>query len=221
MGVERFFAADRTVIIAEIGTSHRGDPARARALVDAAAKAGADCVKTQIVYAEEIVHPNTGLVELPGGAVSLFDRFRQLEVSRQFFAEMNEYCERRNVAFLASCFGPRSLADLVALGLDTVKIASPELNHVPLLDRVRDAGLSAILSTGVSTLADIDRAVRRIGPEAAALMHCVTAYPAPETEYNLRVISNLSRALEVPVGVSDHSLDPRLVPAAAVASGRR
>ena len=216
-----FSEADNAFIIAEIGTSHRGDIARARAMVDAAAEAGADCVKTQIVYAEEIVHPRTGSVDLPGGQVPLFQRFRELEVSPDFFSEMAAYCTARGVSFLASVFGTRSLADLRALGADTVKIASPELNHYPLLLAVAETGLDSILSTGVSTLSDIERALEVVGREASSIMHCVTAYPTPEEEYNLGLIPNLACILGVPVGLSDHSVDPELVPATAVALGAR
>ena len=221
MGVERYFPPDSAFVIAEIGTSHRGDRVRARELVDAAAEAGADCVKTQIVYASEIVHPAAGSIELPGGSVAVFDRFKELELSAEFFAEMARHCRRRGVAFLASCFGPRGLADLTQLGADAVKIASPEINHLSLLRGVRDSGLSTILSTGVSTLCDIDRALSLTGRTTSGLLHCVTAYPAPEEDYNLRVIENLSRVFGVPVGVSDHSLDPLLVPSASVALGAR
>ncbi|NBF40684.1 MAG: spore coat protein [Spirochaetes bacterium] len=221
MGLARYFAADHVSAIAEIGTSHGGDRSRARELIDAASEAGADCIKTQIVYADEIVHPKTGAVELPGGAVPLFERFRELEVAPDFFAEMAEHCMSRGVAFLASCFGPRSLRVLTEIGLDTVKIASPELNHAPLLQLVREAGLAAVLSTGVSTLSDIERAVNVTGRSETAIMHCVTAYPAPEEDYNLRVIGHLSAVMGLPVGVSDHSLHPVLVPAAAVAVGAR
>lgn len=221
MGLARYFPADHVSAIAEIGTSHGGDRSRARELIDAASEAGADCIKTQIVYADEIVHPKTGTVELPGGAVPLFERFRELEVAPDFFAEMAEHCLSGGVAFLASCFGPRSLQVLTDIGLDAVKIASPELNHAPLLRLVREAGLAAILSTGVSTLSDIERAVNVTRQSDTAIMHCVTAYPAPEDDYNLRVIGNLAAVTGVPVGVSDHSLHPELVPAAAVALGAR
>ncbi|MFP4566099.1 MAG: N-acetylneuraminate synthase family protein [Spirochaetaceae bacterium] len=236
MGVARYFAAGHVGVIAEIGTSHGGDRGRARELIDAAADAGADIVKTQVVYADEIVHPKTGAVELPGGAIPLFERFRELEVEPDFFADMARHCLDRGVAFLASCFGPRSLQVVGRIGVDTVKIASPELNHAPLLKLLRETGLAAILSTGVSTLADIERAVETAGrpgdggnggnggnggSAGSAIMHCVTAYPAPEEDYNLRVIGNLAAVIGVPVGVSDHSRHPELVPAAAVAVGAR
>ena len=79
-------AADRVLTIAEIGTAHSGDPGKARALVEAASRAGADVVKFQHVYADEIIHPRTGLVPLPGGPVPLYDRFRALETGPAFLA---------------------------------------------------------------------------------------------------------------------------------------
>jgi sialic acid synthase SpsE len=219
MALERLLRTGKTFVIAEIGTAHRGDRQRALDLVDAAAEAGADCVKTQIVYADEIVHRKTGLVELPGGAVPLWDRFRELEADPQLFADMAEGCRRRGITFLASCFGPRSLKDLVDIGADAVKIASPELNHLPLLKMVRDAGLDLFLSTGVSTLGDIEAALVAVAPRPAALLHCVTAYPAPPEDYNLRLVGALATVFGRPVGVSDHSLDPVLIPTVAAALG--
>ncbi|MFP4637948.1 MAG: N-acetylneuraminate synthase family protein [Spirochaetaceae bacterium] len=221
MDVGRFFGGTSTVIIAEIGTSHGGELGHARELVDAAAEAGADCVKTQIVYADEIVHPLTGRVSLPGGEIPLYERFRELEVSPAFFAALAEHCGRRGVTFLASVFGRRSLevlGRLRGLGVDAVKIASPELNHLPLLHAVAETGLEIVLSTGVATLSDIERAVDACG-DACGMLHCVTAYPAPEEEYNLRVVPALRQIFGVGVGVSDHSTDPVLVPAAAVSLG--
>ena len=211
--------ARRPLIIAEIGTSHQGDINRARELIDAAAESGADCIKAQIVYADEIVHPRTGLVELPGGPVPLWERFRALETELSLFEEMNRRCRERGVSFLASCFGKRGLRDLRALDLSWVKIASPELNHLPLLDAVREAELNVFLSAGVATLADIDEALGHLDPGKTTLMHCVTAYPAPPEEYNLRLLETLRAVFGRPVGVSDHSLDPLLVPTLAAALG--
>jgi sialic acid synthase SpsE len=205
------------LVVAEAGSAHGGELARGLELVDAAVEAGADAVKFQIIFADEIVHPRTGTIRLPGGEVPIYDRFRVLERDEEFFARLKEAAEHRGALFLASVFGPRSLSMMRRLGAAAVKIASPELNHLPLLDLVAASGLPAVLSTGVSTLGDIERALSHC-PEAA-LLHCVTAYPAPEGEYNLRLIPTLRAAFGVPVGVSDHSLDPLLVPAAAAALG--
>ncbi|MDR0998867.1 MAG: N-acetylneuraminate synthase family protein, partial [Treponema sp.] len=220
------------LIVAELGTGHGGDPARARELCDAAGEAGADCVKFQIVYADEILHPNTGEVELPGGKIRLYDRFRELEVPPEFFAGLKEYVESRGLIFLCTPFGPKSAAELRALNPALVKIASPELNYTALLRETARWGLPVLLSSGVSKLGDIEEALSllgagrgaeaggiRDGGAAVCLLHCVTAYPAPETDYNLRVLGNLARIFGVSVGLSDHSMDPELAPALGVAMG--
>lgn len=240
-------------VSAEIGTSHGGSLEKAMQLIDAAAEAGADSVKFQWVYAHEILHPNTGLVQLPGGDIPLYERFRQLEVPSAFFSEAQAYARSRGCSFICTPFGLESLEELAALEPDAIKIASPELNHLPLLCRLAEIRRSqvlagrepvpVILSSGVSTLADIERALsiladdsqdqpispadsheaayRRPSLRGVTLLHCVTAYPAPEEEYNLRVLRSLETTFGVEVGVSDHSLDPLLVPALSVACGAR
>jgi len=210
----------RPLIIAEIGTAHSGDTSRAYELIDAAAEAGADFAKFQMVYAEEILHPDTGIVRLPGGDIRLFDRFRELEVPVEFYARVAERCAHKGIRFLCTPFGLRSLADLLSLKPGWLKIASPELNHLPLVRAAAKSGNPLILSTGVSTLADIEKALA--ASEAApsrTLLHCVTSYPAPEEDYNVRVLESLAAVFGVPVGISDHSLDPILVPALATACG--
>ena len=207
------------LIIAEAGTSHGGDLGHARELNDAARRSGADCVKFQAVFADEILHPLTGEVELPTGRVALYERFRALERDEGFYRALKEACERSGVEFLCTPFGIRSAQLLARLGVRAYKIASPELNHLPLLREVARTGLPVFLSTGVSLLADIERALEIV--PRSVLLHCVTSYPAPPEEYNLRVIPSLASLFGVPVGISDHSLDPVLVPALAVSMGAR
>ncbi|MDR2098357.1 MAG: N-acetylneuraminate synthase family protein [Spirochaetaceae bacterium] len=207
------------LIIAEAGTSHSGDMVKAREMVDAAAEAGADCFKTQIVYADEIIHPLTGLVPLPGGDTPLYDVFKKLEAPPEFYSGLKEYAESKGLLFLASPFGPRCAACLKSLSPAAVKIASPELNYVQLLRTVSAWGLPVLLSSGVSTLADIEAALALFDSGRVCLLHCVTAYPAPETDYNLNLIKTLSSVFGVSAGLSDHSLDACLVPLLAAAQG--
>ncbi len=218
-----------SLIIAEIGTSHEGSVEKARQLVDAAVGAGADCVKFQWVYADEILHPDTGFVELPTGKIPLYERFKQLECNKSFYKEMLDYVHSKGCTFCCSPFGLRSLEELLEIKLDYVKIASPELNHFPMLERLAEyrrgqkkAGVTpvpVIVSTGVSKLKDIEKAIEILGTENVSLLHCITSYPAPEEEYNLRLITNLKNIFGVECGVSDHSLDPILVPSLSVACG--
>lgn len=210
-------------IIAEIGTSHGGDISKAKELIETAVGAGADWVKFQWVYAEEILHPQTGYVNLPTGRIRLFDRFRELEVGQKFFRECLEFTHSLGAKFMCTPFGVRSLCELMEIKPDAVKIASPELNHIPLLESLaefRKSGkIQVVMSSGVSKLRDIEKAIEITGTENATLLHCITFYPAPEDEYNLSVIPNLSRIFGIPCGVSDHSLDPVLVPSLAAAVG--
>jgi sialic acid synthase SpsE len=218
---DREFGPKNALVIAELGTSHGSDPVKAAELIAAAAEAGADCIKSQIVYAGEILHPNTGEVALPGGNIRLYDRFKQLETDISFFAKMKEETEKRGLLFLCTPFGIKSARELRGLRPGFIKIASPELNFSSLLREIASYELPVLLSTGVSKLGDIEEALSVLGEGApvVCLLHCVTAYPAPERDYNLRVLESLRAVFGRPVGVSDHSLDPELVPVLAVAMG--
>jgi len=209
----------RTFIIAEIGTSHNGDLAKADELIASAASSGADCAKFQAVYADEIIHPATGEVPLPGGPTSLYDRFQKLERPIEFYAELKERTQRYGLQFLCTPFGVRSARMLRSLSIAALKIASPELNHVPLLREVAKYGLPVYLSAGVSLLADIEEAMAELGSTPVTLLHCVTSYPAPPEDYNLRLLPVLSALFGVPIGVSDHTLDPIIIPVLAVSRG--
>ena len=205
-------------IVAEIGTAHGGDAGRAERLVDAAADAGADCCKTQIVFADEILHPATGAVHLSRGAVDLYLQFKEMERGSDFFGALKERAERRGMGFLVSVFGTRSLDIAIALGLPRIKIASPELNHIPLLRAVAATGKEVVLSSGVSSLGDIEAAVGCFRG-TPTLLHCVTSYPTPEREMNLRLIPAMRGLWGLPVGLSDHSQDPLVAPSVAAALG--
>lgn len=219
----------KTYVIAEIGTAHGGDFSKAAELMDAAVDAGADGVKFQWVYADEILHPKTGLVPLPGGNISLYERFRQLETGKDFFEKCRNYAREKKTGFICSPFGLRSLKELLEIAPDAIKIASPELNHIPLLkalaqerkkqESLGKAPVPLVISSGVSEKKDIEKALSILGTKNLTLLHCVTSYPAPEEDYNLRVLKTLKKEFNVDVGVSDHSLDASLVPCLAVSQG--
>jgi len=239
---ESAYCSKNPLIIAELGTSHNGDIKKAKRLIDAASASGAECIKVQMVYADEILHPNTGEVPLPGGNIRLYDQFKALETPVEFYSEIKEYTESKGLLFLCTPFGLKSAKTLRGIQPKIVKIASPELNFTGLLEEIAGWGLPVLLSSGVSRLSDIENAVemlrkdfsqrkdsfsatsktdvRYLHEEASiCLLHCVTSYPAPETDYNLRVLPSLAAIFGVSVGVSDHSSDPELVPALAVAMG--
>jgi sialic acid synthase SpsE len=173
------------------------------------------------VFADEILHPRSGLVPLPTGDTPLYEVFKKLEAPPDFFAHIKERAEKCGLLFLATPFGPASAACLKRLSPAFVKIASPELNYTQLLTQVATWQVPILLSSGVSTLSDIEAALAILRKPAVkvGLLHCVTSYPAPETDYNLNVISNLRNIFGIPVGVSDHSLDPVLVPTLSLSCG--
>jgi sialic acid synthase SpsE len=217
---EQRISSKNPLIIAELGTSHNGDISRAREMTAAARETGADCVKFQMVFADEILHPKTGEVALPGGRINLYDRFKELEMPPEFYMEMKEYAESLGLSFLCTPFGLKSASILRSLQPQWVKIASPELNYAGLLEEIAKWELPILLSTGVSRLADIEAALEVLGSKRnVCLLHCVTAYPAPETDYNLRVLPNMAGIFGVRVGVSDHSADPELIPVLSVCMG--
>ncbi len=213
------FSNTHPCIIAEAGTAHGGSIQKAYALVDAAKEAGAHCVKFQHVYAGEIIHPRTGYVPLPGGDIPLYERFKDLEQSPDFFSQIKEYCTKKDIIFLCTPFGLRSARELHSIGIDAIKIASPELNYVQLLEEIATYKIPVIISSGVSTLSDIDKALRILSGLPTVLLHCITAYPAPEEEYNVRVLNTLHAITGVPCGISDHSLHPIFIPALSIACG--
>ena len=226
----------KTYVIAEIGTSHGGRLDKAFELIDEAERSGAHIIKFQWVYADEILHPETGFVNLPGGSIRLYDRFRELEVEPSFFKECLEYTHKKGLLFACSPFGIKSLHELCDIHPDAIKIASPEVNHIPLLRECASyyGKIPIILSSGVSKLGDLEKAIEILTGNKdgdgtslpkenvlppLTLLHCITSYPAPEKEYNVRAVETLSKIFGIPTGISDHSLDPVLVPVLSSAMG--
>lgn len=230
-------------IAAEIGTAHNGDLNKAKELISCCKECGADYVKFQWVYADEILHPDTGNVKLPGGTIPLYSRFKSLEVPPLFFKECMEYARSLNLKFMCSPFGIKSLNELADLKPDAIKIASPELNHIPLLKECAKyyGKIPLVISSGVSKLKDIERAIEILTAGNSqdsenqnvkekdknlnsdipplTLLHCSTFYPTPEEEYNVKLVKTLSEITGLPSGISDHSLDPVLVPVLSAAMG--
>ena len=213
--------SNKTFIIAEIGTSHGGDINKAIKLIHSAAECGADCAKFQVVYADEILHKNTGEVKLPGGNIPLYTVFKNLEMDLDFYKILKEETEKVGLVFMASPFGERSAKLLNDINSEIFKVASPELNHLPLLKQIVSYKKPIILSSGVSKLEDIERALEITGTETVTLLHCITSYPAPEEDYNLQLIKNLHNIFGIDTGISDHSLDPILVPSMSVLLGAK
>ncbi len=207
--------------IAEIGTSHQGDLSKAKELILAAKESKANAVKFQIVFADEILSPFAGNVQVQEREISIFQTLQKTECSSDFYTEIAYFCQKEEIEFLATPFGLKSAALLQTLKPKRVKIASPEINHFPLLNEVKNWECEEwILSSGVSLLGDIERAILLFKErEKLSLLHCVTRYPAQPEEYNLNILPHLQSIFGVNVGVSDHTKDPLLVPIISTALG--
>jgi len=207
-------------IIAEIGVNHDGSLAKARQLVRVARDCGADWAKFQTFKAANLVADSAPIAEYQrthhtGDQRSLLAR---LELGESDFRQLAAYCSEVGIGFLSTPFDPESLEFLLSLGLSTIKVASGEITNLPLLSRLGSAGVRVILSTGMSTLGEVERAVRTLqdaGCRDLVLLHCVTQYPTPVEQVNLRALATLRQAFGLPVGYSDHTPGNEVAVAAA------
>ncbi|MFH1894718.1 MAG: N-acetylneuraminate synthase family protein [Patescibacteria group bacterium] len=209
-------------IIAEAGSNHDGKFEQAKKLIDIAAFAGADAVKFQLFRAAKIYTPDSGKIETPAGKVDLYKFFKKVELPSRWLLPLKKYAEGKGLIFIVSPFDEKSVDLLAKIKIDVYKIASPELNHLPLLRHIARKQKPMILSEGLSTTADIEEALNVVNKEnnfQTILLHCVSSYPAPPEDYNLNVIETLKRVFLVPVGISDHTLDPVLLPRLGAALG--
>jgi len=216
-------ASEPCFIIAEAGSNHDRKLGQAKQLIDVAVEANADAVKFQTFVAEKIAaRTKADVARIDyGGARSLFELYKNLELPREWQRELSLYCRKRDILFLSTPFDEEAVDQLEGLGVEAFKIASFELVHLPLLKCVARKGRPIILSTGMANLGDIEDAlqvIREEGNEQAILLHCAINYPPPLESVNLAAMDTLRQAFQVPVGYSDHTLGVT-VPIAAVARG--
>ncbi len=213
IGDRRIGEGERPFIIAEAGMNHNGSIELAKELVDAAARAGVDAVKFQtfraanrisqkvkgVRYAETVI----GLEE------TLYEMFDRLAMSPEMHKELFAYARAQGIEIFSTPFDEISVRLLEELGVPMYKIASMDLVNLPLIRTVARTGKPMILSTGMSTMGQIEEAldaVRAQGNPNAALLHCNSSYPAAPNEMNLRAIQTMRTAFRVPTGLSDHTL---------------
>lgn len=223
--------SQRCFIVAEAGVNHGGDLKAALALVDAARQSGADCVKFRAYRSELMVGERAPRGALHAGEGGEREWFARHELSAQALAAVKKRCDEMSIEFSASVFDLPSLETVVGLGVSLLKIPSAEITNRALIEACAQTGLPCLLSTGASTAAEISRAIgwHRLaargkagryefeGGGGVALLHCVSGYPAPASQTNLRAIHRLRLTQHVPVGYSDHSDTCALVPLAVAA----
>ena len=208
-------------VIAEIGLNHNGDVDIAKQLIDVAADAGADAVKFQkrTPAISTPVHMRETLRETPWGTMTYLDYRYRVEFTREQYVEVSDHALLRGLDWFASPWDVPSVDFLEDLNVVAHKVASACLTDIPLLQALRDTGKPIILSTGMSTIAQIDAALEVLGTDRLVLMHATSTYPMEPEEANLRVISTLrDRYPGVPVGYSGHERGLQ-ISVAAVALG--
>jgi len=205
---------DGVFVIAEAGVNHDGDIDRALALCDAARAAGADAVKFQTFRAEDLVlpgAPTAAYQKRQTGEDDQFAMLRKLELSPAQHERIRDHCAAIGIEFFSTPFSLEAVDLLVALGVRRMKLPSGELTHRALVERACATGLPVLLSTGMATLDEVREALGwaqgvRGSLAGVTVLHCTSAYPAPDEALNLRAILTMREALGLPVGYSDHSL---------------
>lgn len=195
----------RRVLIAEIGNNHEGDAGLAKRLAHAAVDAGAHIVKFQVIDPQRLVQ------RAQADRIAQLTRFR---LALETFAAIGAEVRQRGALFMVSAFDIESLA-AIAPHVDAVKIASGDLDFDPMLTAAAALGKPVVLSTGMSTTAEIERAIGIVAAalpagttvaERLAILHCVSLYPTPLEQANLAAIPALARRFGLTTGYSDHTL---------------
>ena len=188
-----------TRIIAEAEINHNGNPEIAKRLIDAADICGADYVKFQCFTADAFIAPGS----------SFLPTFKARELTLEDFREIRNHAVHKRVTMISTASDLTGLAMIVDLDLPLIKIGSTNINNLPLLEAIAETGKPVILSTGASTMDEIEHAVGVLsrGTDDITLMHCTVQYPADDQYLNLRALGTLAAAYpNCSIGYSDHSI---------------
>jgi N-acetylneuraminate synthase len=196
-------------VIAEIGINHNGDVGIARKLIDGASLSGCDAVKFQKRTPEKCVPRDQWNVEreTPWGRMKYIDYRFRVEFGEKEYAEIDRHCRAQGILWFASCWDEDAVAFLERFNPPCYKAASASLTDTDLLLAKKRTGKPLIISTGMSTGEEIDRAVNAIGRDNLLIAHSTSTYPCPPHELNLRMIQTLRRSYpECPIGYSGHEV---------------
>lgn len=199
-------------IMAEAGVNHNGSLNTAKKLVDTAVTCGVDAVKFQTFKADNLVtkQAQKARYQIENGAKgeTQLEMIKQLELSFNQFIELHDYCKAVKTNFVSTPFDMDSIEFLTTLDMPFWKIASGDITNDPCLVALARTGKPVVLSTGMSTLCEVEQAVnllRKNGSGPVTLLHCNTQYPTPPEDANLLAMRTLSDAFGLPVGYSDHT----------------
>lgn len=206
--------ADHVFVIAEAGVNHNGELDLALRLCDAARAAGADAVKFQTFRAEDLVLPGAPTAQYQARQTGQQDQFamlQRLELSPAQHEAIKRHCDAIGIEFFSTPFSVEAVDMLVRLGVRRIKLSSGELTHRTLVERAAAARLPLLVSTGMATMDEIREALQWIagargGLDGVTVLHCTSAYPAPDEALNLKAMVSMAADLGMAVGYSDHSL---------------
>jgi len=211
---------NRVYVIAEIGINHNGEVELAKELMECAARAGCDAVKFQKRTPRISVPESQRLVprETPWGTMTYLEYKERIEFEEPEYLEIDAHAKRLGLEWFASPWDVPSVEFLEGFDVSTHKVASACLTDLELLRAISETPRNVILSTGMSTIEEIDQAVEVLGTSRLTLMHSTSTYPCPPNEANLRTIETLRLRYGVPVGYSGHETGLQ-ISLAAVALG--
>lgn len=203
-----------TYIIAEIGINHNGRVEIAKELIKAASDAGVDAVKFQKRTPELCIpeHQKNQMRDTPWGYITYLDYRYKVEFTQAAYEEIDAYCKALGIDWLASSWDVESLAFIDAFNPPAHKIPSALLTDHQLLRAIKATGKPVILSTGMSTMAEIRESVDILGTDNLLICHTTSSYPCPPDELNLKMIQTLKENFDCPIGYSGHEVG--LVPSA-------
>lgn len=200
-------------VIAEAGVNHNGDMGLAHQLIDSVKAVGADAIKFQSYFTEDLItsHAVKAAYQIAttGEAASQYGMLKALELTADEQAELKEHCDRIGVLYLCTPYDSASVELLDRLDVAAYKVASTDTTNIPLLRQIASKGRPVLLSTGMSTLEEVQLAMNTLRGEGLdgriILLQCTSEYPAPIDEVNLRSMNTMREACRCPVGFSDHT----------------
>jgi len=204
----------KTIIIAEAGVNHNGDISLAKKLIDIAADAGADLVKFQTFKSSKLVTLSAPKADyqslLTGSSESQYMMLNKLELTESMHHELIAHSHSKGIGFFSTGFDIESIDMLIRLGQERIKIPSGEITNLPLLRHVGKMNKEVILSTGMSDLGEVEKAIDILESSGTqkkkiTVLHCTSAYPAPMIDINLLAMKTIQNKLQIAIGYSDHS----------------
>jgi len=220
IGTNKIGDGQPVYVIAEIGLNHNGSVDIAKQLIDVAVEAGAQAVKFQKRTPEISTpeHMKATPRETPWGTMTYLEYRYRVEFEQEQYSEIDRYCKSVGVDWFASPWDEPSVDFLESMNVVAYKIASASVTDLGMLKKIKDTGKPVILSTGMSTIEQIDKAVETLSKDNLSLMHATSTYPLPPEEANIRMITTLKERYGVPVGYSGHETGLQ-ISIAAVALG--